>query len=806
MPVIAKLSADLEANTSRFDSRLRTSGQAVNGLQRQIGTAMQASGRSFDTFNSRAARTSTVIANLKSDVSTFATVAASALSVQKIIQYSDSWKQLSSRLSIVTDDTKQMAQAQEQLFNIAQNNSSPVADTVDAYVRLSNSLTDAEKKQYDLIGITDLLGKTLKISGTNAAGAATFLQQFGQAASSDFKAIGQELQTFADQNPVFYKIIRDEAKKSGKTLKEFAADGGLSFKFVADALRQASGQIEADAGKIQLTVSQALTKLDNAFLKFVGNNDAIKSGTSSLAAAISELADNFDTLAKIVGGVAAIALTRYLLSVGLAIRANQGVAISAAAEAAAINAASASFANSTRVMVANAAASTAVAASMTRITGAAATVSATMIAQATLIGRVTAAATLLGRTLFAAVGGAAGIAVIGAYAMMTTRGNEVAKAQDKINESMAEFQTAASKYSMASEESRRQIEADVAARIAAYGKELEALNLLFQAYQKKSFAGRFLQNLGAEVGIGKGYKDIVAEGAATEDAIIQMKELQEQFEDVRNGGTTAGTGTGVSDAQAKKLKGVMDALRTESRELVLQNDLYGRKQSLIDREIKYMQIRDQLAADGIQLTQAQRNEIEKYLGVIEQQTERMKAQQEQTARLKEYSDELGNSLKDAFKDAIVNGEDFGDVLDNLARKIGDIFLDATLFDPLEKAFKGSGSGKGFFDGFFGDLLGMPSFAVGTPYVPKDMVAKIHKGERILTADENAALMAGGGGNSTMNVQIINNTPSKVNTSKDSNGDLRVMIDEAVADRIATPGSKTNQALSQFSQRTTIRRN
>ncbi len=36
--------------------------------------------------------------------------------------------------------------------------------------------------------------------------------------------------------------------------------------------------------------------------------------------------------------------------------------------------------------------------------------------------------------------------------------------------------------------------------------------------------------------------------------------------------------------------------------------------------------------------------------------------------------------------------------------------------------------------------GLPSFAVGTPYVPSDMVAQIHQGERIIPATDNAELM------------------------------------------------------------------
>jgi hypothetical protein len=42
--------------------------------------------------------------------------------------------------------------------------------------------------------------------------------------------------------------------------------------------------------------------------------------------------------------------------------------------------------------------------------------------------------------------------------------------------------------------------------------------------------------------------------------------------------------------------------------------------------------------------------------------------------------------------------------------------------------------------FTGKNLG--SFDVGTPYVPFDQIAKIHRAERILTADDNAAVSSG----------------------------------------------------------------
>lgn len=59
----------------------------------------------------------------------------------------------------------------------------------------------------------------------------------------------------------------------------------------------------------------------------------------------------------------------------------------------------------------------------------------------------------------------------------------------------------------------------------------------------------------------------------------------------------------------------------------------------------------------------------------------------------------------------------------------------------------------------GDLgISLPSFDVGTPYVPQDMIAQIHKGERILTAAENRG---GAGMSVTQNFYL--NTPANART-------------------------------------------
>ncbi len=148
----------------------------------------------------------------------------------------------------------------------------------------------------------------------------------------------------------------------------------------------------------------------------------------------------------------------------------------------------------------------------------------------------------------------------------------------------------------------------------------------------------------------------------------------------------------------------------------------------------------------------------------------------------DFSKELAKNIQESIGSGLV------DILDGNFKDIGSNFLsmlkkmaaDAIAADITRAMFGGSaaggsgsgwiGSAIGLLGGLFGgggtagtaaaasamsgDALdnfmdlnnGFASYAVGTPYVPRDMFANIHKGERILTADENKSYDKSGGGN------------------------------------------------------------
>lgn len=120
---------------------------------------------------------------------------------------------------------------------------------------------------------------------------------------------------------------------------------------------------------------------------------------------------------------------------------------------------------------------------------------------------------------------------------------------------------------------------------------------------------------------------------------------------------------------------------------------------------------------------------------------------ESAKKTNSIGEELGLTFTSAFEDAIVGGKNLSDVLRGLEQDILRIVTRKLVTEPLGEAISGAVKGSGIFDGlgsFFKGLL--PSFDVGTPFVPQTMAAIVHRGEAIIPAARNQ-----GGGNVILNI-------------------------------------------------------
>lgn len=183
-------------------------------------------------------------------------------------------------------------------------------------------------------------------------------------------------------------------------------------------------------------------------------------------------------------------------------------------------------------------------------------------------------------------------------------------------------------------------------------------------------------------------------------------------------------------------------------------------------------------------------------------------------KFKEFSDEVlegFNAMQEAsdlFKsgldnliDGLIDGtmslkDGFRSMAESMLKDMTKLFANQALMQLFKPSHALYGGGGGFLSDLFGSLFkGLPSFDVGTRYVPRDMTANIHKGEMILPRETADAVRKGGMGSGSLNVVINNNSTAKVSASRNGDGGLRIDVDDIVARAIGS--GKADKAMARF---------
>jgi hypothetical protein len=146
-----------------------------------------------------------------------------------------------------------------------------------------------------------------------------------------------------------------------------------------------------------------------------------------------------------------------------------------------------------------------------------------------------------------------------------------------------------------------------------------------------------------------------------------------------------------------------------------------------------------------------------------------KKTEETTDTLTEFARSAAQNMQSAFADFLF--DPFSDGTESMAKKFGEaikrMIAEAASAEIMRRLFgdfgsKGGSGGGNKIGGWIGDLLNLvPKYDAGTPYVPRDTLAMVHQGERIIPAAQNRA---GAGGQS---ISVVINM-----AGGGSGGDLR----------------------------------
>ena len=247
------------------------------------------------------------VAKAKTQLLAFLTINWASGKVQEIVQIADAWNMMSARLKLATAGSREYTVAQKELFAIAQRIGVPIQETATLYGKLQQAVRMLGGEQQDALSLTESISQALRISGASATEAQSSLLQFGQALASGVLR-GEEFNSVVENSPRLAKALADGLNVPIGRLRKLAEEGRLTADVVVNALMSQKDKLAAEYAQLPMTVSQAFTRLSNAFGQWISRLDESTGFTKKLAEALTWLSENLDTVMKWLGRIAEVGL------------------------------------------------------------------------------------------------------------------------------------------------------------------------------------------------------------------------------------------------------------------------------------------------------------------------------------------------------------------------------------------------------------------------------------------------------------------------------------------------------------------
>ncbi len=231
-----------------------------------------------------------------------------ALSVDAVAKYADAWTSAKNSLAIAGVEGQKQVDVLDQLYKSAQANAAPLSAMADLFGKAAQAGDNLGASQADLLKFSDGVGVALRVAGSSAAQASGALTQLGQLLGSA-RVQAEEFNSINDgARPILMAVAAglDEAGGSVSKLKALVNEGKVSGQQFFQAFLKGLPSIQSMAANATQTIEQGMTKVNNAFMRFVGESDESLGASQRLVAGLNALADNFGQTADVVLKVAAV--------------------------------------------------------------------------------------------------------------------------------------------------------------------------------------------------------------------------------------------------------------------------------------------------------------------------------------------------------------------------------------------------------------------------------------------------------------------------------------------------------------------
>lgn len=199
----------------------------------------------------------------------FAGIRIGAELLGDMARQADAWRNINSRLELVTRTESRYAAAQSQTYVIAQRTYSALEATAELYGRMQRATDDLGRSQSQATRTTELINKTFQISGTEAGTANAAIIQLAQGLGAGALR-GDEFNSVMEGAPRLAQALAESLGVTTGELRAMAEEGQLTAEVIIDALLSQGDAIDAEFERMAITNARAWIQVQNAALRSTG--------------------------------------------------------------------------------------------------------------------------------------------------------------------------------------------------------------------------------------------------------------------------------------------------------------------------------------------------------------------------------------------------------------------------------------------------------------------------------------------------------------------------------------------------------
>ncbi|MUO86755.1 tape measure protein [Agrobacterium vitis] len=295
---VEKLVVQLSADIKGYQREMQKAAGVTNRQARAIEDRYKQMDKRLGAFGSSAARG--LIAPLVG--------VAAAISTKEVLAYADAWTGAKNSLAVAGVVGENQVRVLDKIYQSAQNNAAPVGAMAELFGKAAQASDNLGASQTDLLKFTDGVGTALKVEGKSAAVASGALTQLGQLLGSA-RVQAEEFNSVNEgARPILIAVANglDAAGGSVNKLKQLVNDGKVSGQQFFQAFLKGLPTIEAMAANATQTIEQGVTKVNNAFTRYIGQTDEGLGASQRLVEGLNALAKDFDHTADVVLKLASV--------------------------------------------------------------------------------------------------------------------------------------------------------------------------------------------------------------------------------------------------------------------------------------------------------------------------------------------------------------------------------------------------------------------------------------------------------------------------------------------------------------------